>query len=87
MGHIYVSKETIIKRKLQQANIFHDVLCLEQRERKGYKDEKNIKLFIVYGDNWINDYTSKCKSYCKVGAGKNKLIYEDSKIKCSIKLG
>ena len=31
--------ETIIKRKLQQANVFHDVLCLEQRERNGYKDD------------------------------------------------
>ena len=32
--------ETIIKRKLRQANVFHDVLCLEQRERNEYKNEK-----------------------------------------------
>ena len=31
--------ETIIKRKLRQANVFHDVLCLEQRERNGYKND------------------------------------------------
>ena len=36
--------ETIIKRKLQQANVFHDVLCLEQRERNGYKYEKELFL-------------------------------------------
>ena len=30
--------ETIIKRKLRQANVFHDVLCLEQRERNEYKN-------------------------------------------------
>ena len=35
--------ETIIKRKLRQANVFHDVLCLEQRERNGYKNEKYHK--------------------------------------------
>ena len=34
--------ETIIKRKLQQANVFYDVLCLEQRERNEYKDENWI---------------------------------------------
>jgi len=34
--------ETIIKSKLQQANVFHYVLCLEKRERNGYKDERTV---------------------------------------------
>ena len=34
-----IPMETIIKRKLREANVFHDVLCLEQCERNGYKNE------------------------------------------------
>ncbi|MEY8236538.1 hypothetical protein AALA36_12540, partial [Lachnospiraceae bacterium 66-29] len=42
--------------KLQQANVFHDVLCLEQRERNGYKNENKSPQRDLYFDGCSHDF-------------------------------
>lgn len=53
--------ETIIKRKLREANVFYDVLYLEQRERNGYNnnEKKNVHDF-TFGVSPYGYNTLKC---------------------------
>lgn len=76
--------ETIIKRKLRQANVFHDVLCLEQRERNEYKNERNevVPDFLVYYESAFGFNFSQTKQWLLLSA--NKEIIEKAYDKAQI---